>query len=142
MLRIKIVRSWCAIVGLFFSIASCMNESRNERQNASNKQIGQVADVDFYIEGFSQNATQVTLIAGREYRVRSIVGNVCDEREYLWNLWGGTPTSPSDEHPLVKFNTVGTFPMELTLRTRHVGGGSVCSSDGYKKKEYYVRVVR
>lgn len=122
------------------------NYTSETAQNKSHfDQVGQVAFVDFYFEGFSEDAKEVTLKVGREYTIKATIGNICDKKEFNWLIWGATPTSPTSptsQEAKVKFNQVGVFTIELILRTSHVGGGSVCSSNGQKRKENYVRVVK
>jgi hypothetical protein len=119
------------------------NNTSETAQNTSHfDQVGQVAFVDFYFDGFSEDAKEVTLKVGREYTIKAKIGNICDKREFNWLIWGATPTSPTSQEAKVKFNQVGVFTIELMLRTSHVGGGSVCSSNGQKRKENYVRVVK
>lgn len=117
------------------------NTSGSDQGSSGNKQVGEIAFVDFYFEGFSEDATEVTLQVGREYTIKSIIGNICEKREFNWLIWGATPTSPTTPEAKVKFNQVGIFTVELILRTSHVGGGSVCSSNGQKRKVNYVRVI-
>ncbi len=117
------------------------NRSGPKQGPSDTKQVGQVAFVDFYFEGFDEDATQVTLQVGKEYTIRSIIGNICEKREFYWLIWGATPTSPTTPHAKVKYNQVGVFTVELRLVTSHVGGGSVCSSNGERRKVNYVRVV-
>lgn len=117
-------------------------KKRPNKEVNTNKQVGQTAYVDFYFEGFDTDAKQVTLKAGKEYKIISVIGNICENREFLWTIWGATPTSPGTPSAKVKFSTVGVFTVELILRTSHVGGGSVCSSNGEKRKVNYVRVVK
>ncbi len=114
----------------------------SDENSENRKQVGQVAYVDFYFEGFDRDASQVTLIVGKEYTIHSVIGNFCENKEFLWYIWGATPTSPKTQSAKVKFNSVGIFTVELILRTSHVGGGSVCSSNGEQKKINYVRVVK
>lgn len=119
------------------------NHTSESAQNTYHiDQVGEVAFVDFYFEGFSEDAKEVTLKVGKEYTIKSIIRNICDKREFNWLIWGATPTSPTTSEAKVKFNQVGIFSVELLLRTSHVGGGSVCSSNGQKRKENYVRVVK
>ncbi len=118
------------------------NISGSEQGPYNKKQVGEVAFVDFYFEGFSEDATEVVVQVGKEYTIKSIIRNVCEKREFYWLIWGATPTSPTTPKAKVKFNQVGIFTVELMLRTSHVGGGSVCSSNGEKRKVNYVRVVK
>lgn len=118
------------------------NVPESEHNSSNIKQVGQVAFVDFYFEGFSEEAKEVTLKVGKEYEIKSIIRNYCFNKEFLWTIFGATPTSPKTESVKVKFNTVGIYTVELLLRTSHVGGGSVCSSNGQKRKENYVRVIK
>lgn len=118
------------------------NTPGSDQGSSDRKQVGQVAFVDFYFEGFSEDAAEVTLKVGREYTIKSVIGNICEKREFHWLIWGATPTSPTTQEAKVKFNQVGIFTVELILRTSHVGGGSVCSSNGEKRKINYVRVVK
>lgn len=117
-------------------------ETRPNDETNTNKQVGQTAYVDFYFEGFDADAEQVTLKAGKEYKITAVIGNICENKEFLWTIWGATPTSPNTQSAKVKFRTVGVFTVELILRTSHVGGGSVCSSNGQKRKVNYVHVVK
>lgn len=116
--------------------------SETAKNTSQFDQVGQVAFVDFYFEGFSEDAKEVILKVGIEYTIKSLIGNVCEKREFNWLIWGATPTRPTSQEAKVKYNQVGVFTVELILRTSHVGGGSVCSSNGKKRKENYVRVVK
>lgn len=116
--------------------------SESAQSNFQVEQVGEVAFVDFYFEGFSIETKEVTLKVGVEYTIKAIIGNICEKREFYWLIWGATPTSPSTQEAKVKFKQVGVYSVELILRTSHVGGGSVCSSNGQKRKENYVRVIK
>ena len=110
----------------------------------SNNHVGEVASVDFYVNGFGETAKQVTLKVGKKYTLKSVIGNICMKVEYNWLIWGATPTVPSKTtaNPVVVFKKAGTYSTELNLVTYHVGGGSTCSSNGSKKKVNYIKVIK
>ncbi len=119
------------------------NQTTNsEKDPARFDQVGQIAYVDFYFEGFDIEAEQVILKVGREYTIKAIIGNICDNRVFNWSIWGASPTSPSTQEARVKYSQVGMYTVELILRTSHVGHGSACSSNGQKRKVNYVKVVK